>query len=196
MASWWEAICLFFGLTVYLLILLVIILYVGLCWDEMNLRCFFATLFYFVWCFFFFLYDIMQLKRVTFMFIYSAGEVCAAVILLHEVHVCPSRHLISRLSPPASPQGEAMRECYWNLMEKLVSNELRCIPKYTNLHCQQQRHHNLAKGEISPCEAGFHLAKQDFTLRRRISRCLRQHLTPEGVFHWKSTGNSGKLLLL
>ena len=108
MASWWEAICLFFGLTVYLLILLVIILYVGLCWDEMNLRCFFATLFYFVWCFFFFLYDIMQLKRVTFMFIYSAGEVCAAVILLHEVHVCPSRHLISRLSPPASPQGEAI----------------------------------------------------------------------------------------
>ena len=74
----------------------------------MNLRCFFATLFYFVWCFFFFLYDIMQLKRVTFMFIYSAGGVCAAVILLHEVHVCPSRHLISRLSPPASPRGEAI----------------------------------------------------------------------------------------
>ena len=48
-------------------------------------------------------------------------------------------------------------------MEKLVSNELLFIPKYTNLRCQQQRHHNLAKGEISPSEGGFHLPKGDFT---------------------------------
>ena len=37
-----------------------------------------------------------------------ARRFCTAAILLHEMRVCSSRHLISRLSPPASPRGEAI----------------------------------------------------------------------------------------
>ena len=75
-----------------------------------------------------------------------------------------------------------MGERYLDLIEKLVSNELLFIPKYTNLRCQQQRHHNLAKGEISPpkgispCEARFHPPKEEFTLPQAAS------YAPKGYF--------------
>ena len=66
-----------------------------------------------------------------------------------------------------------MGERYLDLIEKLVSNELLFIPKYTNLRCQQQRHHNFAKGEISPCEARLHPPKADFTLPKAASYARR-----------------------
>ena len=51
------------------------------------------------------LYRVTYLRRKTYC-IYK--RFYAAVIFLHKIYSHPSRHLISRLAPSASPQGEAI----------------------------------------------------------------------------------------
>ena len=64
------------------------------------------------------------------------------------IYSTPSRHLISRLTPPASPQGEAISGLHCGAM----------LPQ------PQRRWDFTRRRRISPSAGRFHPAKRDFTL--------------------------------